>query len=180
MYNSTRGQSCHSQWMNVAMCLSRTRCLTEYSRMFSLSETSIDLLSTWKLAYSTNDRHGEKNQCFLRLCNPQWTRILCFLKDLILSNDWLNKQGMINGFFRSVARISSCLPDGAGGGSNLGPKISSLLSNRSSDTRSLHLSLGVHDHTSVIYTSNEQSAKYPRSRGRRRSFFSSSFSVWPQ
>ena len=42
------------------------------------------------------------------------------------------------------------LPDGAGRGSNLGPKVGSLLGNRSRDTGSLHLTLGVHDHTSVI------------------------------
>ena len=73
--------------------------------------------------------------------------------------------------------IMSCLPDGAGRGSNLGPKIGSLLGNRSGNTRSLHLSLGVHNHTSVIYPLSPLTTSYPRSRGTRRSFFSSSFSV---
>ena len=64
------------------------------------------------------------------------------------------------------------LPDGAGRRGNLGPKIGSLLRNRSSDTRSLHLSLGVHNHTSVIYEWLTQSNIYPRSTGTCRSFFS--------
>ena len=43
------------------------------------------------------------------------------------------------------------LPDWASRRSNLGPKIRSLLGYRSSDTRPLHLTLRIHNHTSIIY-----------------------------
>ena len=72
------------------------------------------------------------------------------------------------------------LPDGAGRRGNLRPKISSLLRHRSSDTRSLHLSLGIYDHTSVIYKELTQSKLYPRSTGTFRSFFSRPFAVSQQ
>lgn len=43
------------------------------------------------------------------------------------------------------------LDDGTGAGGNTGPQISALLSDGASDGRSLHLTLGVDNDTSVIY-----------------------------
>ena len=50
----------------------------------------------------------------------------------------------------SIDKTVCSLPDGASRGSNLRPKISSLLSNRTGNTRTLHFTLGVDNDTSVI------------------------------
>ena len=82
---------------------------------------------------------------------------------------------------QSVPACSHRLPDGASRRSNLGPQIGSLLRHRSSDTGSLHLSLGVHDHTSVIYELTTPPTKtHPRSTGTFRSFFSRPCADAPQ
>lgn len=48
-------------------------------------------------------------------------------------------------------RTKRVLNDGSRSGGNLGPQVCAFLSNRSSNTRSLHLTLGIDDDTSVIY-----------------------------
>ena len=60
-----------------------------------------------------------------------------------------------NNLLSSTMESLCNLPDGAGRGSNLGPKISSFLSNRTSNTGTLHFTLRVNDDTSVIFEIEE-------------------------